>query len=1018
MNKNYLSICISGIALLLYLLPSVVAVGEEQTDFNFSDVGKQKGFLPEGSNIQGHGAAWGDVNGDGWPDLYVATFHYKETKPNLLFLNRGGRFELDKQTETRLSTRATGVLLADFDNDGDNDLYVASMPAPTGSKLAERQGHAFAGCSLFRNDGKGAFTNVSKGSGACPPAFGGRSAAILDFDGDGLLDLLVGEDPIPGYNGSKTTSSRLFRNLGGLKFEDFSREAGIPEGIPGLGVAAQDVNLDSWPDVLIVSTKGSHLFLNDGKGKFKEAKCSPKTFHWPDAKGDDMICGATIGDINHDGLPDILLGQHFSRPWVKPVANRLYLNLGIENGEPTFEDQTEKVGLLALPMKSPHLEVQDFDNDGRMDVYASLVKFDSDGNPAPLIFKNMGNDKKSKLPSFKASALEVNDFPTAEDQSIKSAGKLFQKMIAEGKIIYSAPGPTCDFNKDGKMDMVMPCWWKERDSLLLQNETKGGNWIQVEIKGTDGVNAMGIGSRVTIYDARRAGKPKSLLSIKETASGFGYASGQEAVVHFGLGEKENCDVQITLPHGKGTITRANLSANQRMVISTNEELRDENLSNRPWPPELPGVKEHYASVQTDKFLEIPTEVRKAMSEEGYAEFEMAKVAPRVEISFHDRLGPQPAERRLWSSWGDICVARDGSVYSGIGDHGDDAGGDGRCLIYRWDPKKSKLTQVADMGKIVPPKAGQPAWTKVHARIDEGRDGGIYFSCTLNAGQRAGDPKYKWNERLPGGQLYRYDPKTKETKVFSNLPPKRCTATSLVDPDRNLWWCNLEGGEGDALYALDLESGKVVHQTKDGVVEFNRAIALGNDGSIYFNGKDGKFHRMDPKTGKTSFCGITFPGESPGIRSATRMSTNGIFYGSTHKTNQLYSISPKRKKIDLLGPTWGTGQYTTVMLLSADERFLYYLPGSHGQAWKYGTPVMQFDLKRKKRKVLAFLGPALEEQIGYVPGGTYGVKLSKDGSTLYVNFNGHPRDDIRPSNLRPIGFGLNAFAAIHVPESER
>ena len=171
------------------------------------------------------------------------------------------------------------------------------------------------------------------------------------------------------------------------------------------------------------------------------------------------------------------------------------------------------------------------------------------------------------------------------------------------------------------MDMVMPCWWKERDSLLLQNETKGGNWIQVEIKGTDGINAMGIGSRVTIYDARRAGNPKSLLSMKETASGFGYASGQEAVVHFGLGEKETCDVQITLPHGKGTITRANLSANQRMVISTNEELRDENLSNRPWPPELPGVKEHYASVQTDKFLEIPTEVRKAMSEEGYLKWQ-------------------------------------------------------------------------------------------------------------------------------------------------------------------------------------------------------------------------------------------------------------------------------------------------------------------------------------------------------------------------------------------------------------
>ena len=295
--------------------------------------------------------------------------------------------------------------------------------------------------------------------------------------------------------------------------------------------------------------------------------------------------------------------------------------------------------------------------------------------------------------------------------------------------------------------------------------------------------------------------------MKEVASGFGYASGQEAVVHFGLGEKETCDVQITLPHGKGTITRANLSVNRRIVISTKEELRDENLSNRPWTPELPGVKEHYASVRTDRFLEIPKSVSQAMSEEGYAEFEMAKVAPQVEIAFHDKLGSNAAERRLWSSWGDICVARDGSVYSGIGDHGDDAGGDGRCMIYRWDPKKSKLTQVADMGKIVPPQAEQPAWTKVHARIDEGKDGSIYFSCTLNAGQRAGDPRYKWNDRLPGGQLYRYDPKTDKTKVFSNLPPKRCTATSLVDPERNLWWCNLEAGEGDALYALDLESGE-------------------------------------------------------------------------------------------------------------------------------------------------------------------------------------------------------------------
>ena len=132
MNYYRRNLPLWGNLLFLFLLPGIFALGE-QPDFTFSDVGKATGFLPEGSGIQGHGAAWGDVNGDGWPDLYVATFHYKETKPNLLFLNRNGKFELDKQARPRLSNRATGVLLADFDNDGDNDLYVASMPAPAGS---------------------------------------------------------------------------------------------------------------------------------------------------------------------------------------------------------------------------------------------------------------------------------------------------------------------------------------------------------------------------------------------------------------------------------------------------------------------------------------------------------------------------------------------------------------------------------------------------------------------------------------------------------------------------------------------------------------------------------------------------------------------------------------------------------------------------------------------------------------------------------------------------------------------
>ncbi len=107
-----------------------------------------------------------------------------------------------------------------------------------------------------------------------------------------------------------------------------------------------------------------------------------------------------------------------------------------------------------------------------------------------------------------------------------------------------------------------------------------------------------------------------------------------------------------------------------------------------------------------------------------------------------------------------------------------------------------------------------------------------------------------------------------------------------------------------------------------------------------------------------------------------------------------------------------------MELSPDEKFVYYLPGAHGQAFKYGTPVVQYEIATKTRKVLACLAAALEKQIDYVPGGTYGMKLSADGATLYVNFNGHAADEIRPGNMKPIGFGLCSFAAIHIPESER
>ena len=171
------------------------------------------------------------------------------------------------------------------------------------------------------------------------------------------------------------------------------------------------------------------------------------------------------------------------------------------------------------------------------------------------------------------------------------------------------------------------------------------------------------------------------------------------------------------------------------------------------------------------------------------------------------------------------------------------------------------------------------------------------------------------------------------------------------------------------FALDVRKRKVLKRAEKGFDRY--AIFAKSTGCIYWEGR-----KYDPATNEITAS------EAAHVRSATAETPQGIVYGTSHRDCDLWAFDVRREKLSQVGPGAVASQmYVASIQADSTGRYLYYVPGAHGGASKDGTPIVQYDLKRKKRKVIAFLHTYYQKKYGYNLDGCFCCVLDPTGSRL-------------------------------------
>jgi hypothetical protein len=506
-------------------------------DFTLDNSPTARKYLPE---TMAGGVVAFDFNNDGRLDLFFPNGaempSLRKTGPkfwNRLYRNEGNGHFTDVTSEAGLggSGYSIGAAAADFDNDGNVDLFVAGV----------HENH------LYRNLG-GHFEDVTASAGIRDDEFA-VGAAWLDFDRDGRLDLFIlnyvewspDRDPgchdpsgrYPVYCHPKFftgVASRLYRNLGGGKFEDVSRSSGIASAVgKGMGVAVADYDADGYPDLFVTNdTEPNFLFHNLRNGKFAEAALDSGV-SLPDNGASVSGMGTDFRDYDNDGRPDIaftaLAGQTFL----------LFRN----SGSGQFQDMTHTSNLSRVTSKLSGwgIAIADLNNDGWKDL------FTANSHVTDNIQLFSGDQYKQKNSVF----LNHGDgtFIEASANAIPAAARAHRGAVV------------ADFDGDGRLDAIVTALGERAE--FLHNVAQGGHWIEFKLTGTRS-NRDALGAVIHIQDAANRQQWNTMTSS------IGYASSCLCPVHFGLGgQTEVTEAEIIWPDGTRQVLK-NLKADQRLSI--------------------------------------------------------------------------------------------------------------------------------------------------------------------------------------------------------------------------------------------------------------------------------------------------------------------------------------------------------------------------------------------------------------------------------------------------------------------